>query len=208
MSAALPRYKVVVAGHQKSAKILFALGLTGRISQSEKEGGPTIGSGFVSTWVEIADGRSVDLEIWDMSSQEKYVSIAPVFLHDASVVLLCFCRHLPETVQALKDVWIKCAHEHAPDAVTILVAVPASSQVDQAEASEHVAMSDSEIEALAQELGASKWASLMPDSPDQAKDLARTIAETCVSRYGFPQPSAEAKEPSSEAGSKGACNVA
>ena len=209
---AVPQYKVLVVGHEKSAKNLFSLAVSGRAGD-KSEGAPTIGSTFFRQDVAMADQKHVCLEIWDTASQERYASLAPIYFRGAHVILLCFCTYAPETIQALKDVWIKSVRENAPNVVTMLVAVATGSHMDQAEVTEmeargHGVMTDSEIAALAQELGVSKWASVMLDSPDQVKDVIRTVAEACVSRYGYLQPSTEEKEPSSEPGNKSTCNIA
>ena len=93
-----------------------------------------------------------------------------------------------------------------PDALAILVAMRATSHMVQEDVVEMEArgygiMTDSEIEALAQELGVSKWFSVEEETRSGASDLLSFIAESCLSRYGIiPSGSSEDK--------KKGCNVA
>ena len=194
-ASATATYKVVVMGHHDSGKtkLVSSFEDDGDARRESPEAAPC-----VCTTAEV-DGRKVHLDFADLSSNPEYAGIAPTHLRGARAVLLCFSRSATESIQELKEVWFPLVHEHDPDLLVILVAITASSSVEP-QAPGYVM--DSQVAALAQELGVSKWASVALGSPNEIKGLAMTIAEVCVATP------ATKEEAVGESSKKSTCNVA
>ena len=94
-------YKVVLVGHKKSAKT-SALVAFQNLSCDEEVRMP---STFVCYTTQVLD-KNVYLNIWDTAGQERFLALTRMYFHGAHVVLLCFCTYAPETIQALKEVWL------------------------------------------------------------------------------------------------------
>ena len=192
-------YKVVLVGHKKSAKRSAIIALEGPDNEQV-----TVGVSCTRYTLQVRD-KNVQLHFWDTAGGKRYLSLIGVYLRESHVVLLCFSTYAPETIQALKD-WVPSVREEVPDALAVLVAICSSSHMDQEEVVEMEArgygiMTDSEIEALAQELGLSKWFSVDAETKAGAPELLSFIGESCLSRYGIIPPG------SSQDKKKG-CNVA
>ena len=175
----------MLVGHKKSAKTAAIVAFQNRPSDEEV----TINSAFVCYTVQVCD-KNVLLNLCNTAGQEQFPSLDGIYLRGAHVVLLCFCTYAPETIQALKELWLQTVRMVAPDALAILVAIRATSHMAQEDVAEMEArgygiMTDSEIEALAQELGVSTWWSIEEETRAGATDLLSFIAESCLSRYGI-----------------------
>ena len=175
----------MLVGHKKSAKTAAIVAFQNRPSDEEV----TINSAFVCYTVQVCD-KNVLLNLCNTAGQEQFPSLDGIYLRGAHVVLLCFCTYAPETIQALKELWLQTVRMVAPDALAILVAIRATSHMAQEDVVEMEArgygiMTDSEIEALAQELGVSTWWSIEEETRAGATDLLSFIAESCLSRYGI-----------------------
>lgn len=82
--------KVVLVGNVHVGKTSLIERL--RLNQFSYHSTSTIGAAFISHKVEFPDGESVNLNIWDTSGQDRYISIMPMYLRQATCVLLCFDR--------------------------------------------------------------------------------------------------------------------
>ena len=186
-------YKVVLVGHKKSAKTSAIIALQGLDNEQV-----TVSPAFSIYTLQVRD-KNVQLHFWDTSGMEGFLSLIGLYFRGSHVVLLCFSTYAPETIQALKD-WVPMVRMHVPDALAVLVAICSSSHMDQEEAVEMEArgygiMTDSEIEALAQELGLSTWFSVDAETKAGAPELLSFIGESCLSRYGIiPPASSEDKK--------------
>ena len=186
-------YKVVLVGHKKSAKTSAIIALEGPDNEQV-----TVGVSYTIYTLQVCD-KNVELQFWDTPGGKRFLPLIRQYIRGSHVVLLCFSTYAPETIQALED-WVRRVREEVPDALAVLVAICSSSHMDQEEAVEMEArgygiMTDSEIEALAQELGLSKWFSVDAETKAGAPELLSCIGESCLSRYGIiPLASSEDKK--------------
>ncbi|KAJ2158351.1 GTP-binding protein Rho1 [Coemansia sp. RSA 552] len=80
---------------------------------------PTIFEEWVSE-VTI-DGRLVELALWDTAGQEDYDNVRFPCYNGANIVLICFSVDSPDSLENVREKWIKEVNEHAPNVPTLLV---------------------------------------------------------------------------------------
>lgn len=78
-----------------------------------KEGFPTVGSGLLSKTVEIED-YVVTMNIWDTSGSERFRSLVPIYIKNASIALVVFDVASRKSFQEI-DTWLEFAEEHGSD---------------------------------------------------------------------------------------------
>lgn len=70
---------------------------------------PTIGIDFKVGIVYHQDTR-IKLQIWDTAGQERFRTIISAYYRNVNGVMLCFCRHNPQSFYCLQK-WIDDAHK-------------------------------------------------------------------------------------------------
>lgn len=80
--------KILVIGDAGVGKSNIMIRYTKNRFDSSKE--PTIGTDFFSKVVDVGEGRSAKLQIWDTAGQEKYRAIASTYYKGASGVLIVY----------------------------------------------------------------------------------------------------------------------
>ena len=81
---------------------------------------PTVFENYV-TDVE-ADGKEVELHLWDTAGQDDYNKLRPLAYPDADVILLCFCSETPESLDRVKTEWIPEVRHFCPKVPVLLIA--------------------------------------------------------------------------------------
>lgn len=67
------------------------------------------------------DGKTIDLTLWDTAGQEAYDQIRPLAYNNANVALICYAVDTPESLQHVKDIWIKEINHYCPKTPIILI---------------------------------------------------------------------------------------
>jgi GTPase SAR1 family protein len=95
--APVPDHKVVFLGNGGIGKTCLRQRM---VSDEYLDTSPTLAPGALQQRVDLPDGRTVMLGLWDTAGQEKYLSLTTMFLRDAEIAVL---SHTPFTVKADDD---------------------------------------------------------------------------------------------------------
>ena len=78
---------------------------------------PTVAPAFCSANIELASGKTIDLQIWDTAGQEQFQSISQMFYRDSQVAFVCFDASDPDIIEQ----WVERVRTHVQDCAIVLV---------------------------------------------------------------------------------------
>ncbi|KIL54897.1 hypothetical protein M378DRAFT_58494, partial [Amanita muscaria Koide BX008] len=80
---------------------------------------PTVFENYVAD-VEV-DGKHVELALWDTSGNESYDRLRPLSYPDSHVILICFAIDSPDSLDNIREKWIKEVRHFCPNLPFLLV---------------------------------------------------------------------------------------
>lgn len=80
---------------------------------------PTVFENYVTDC--RVDGKNVQLALWDTAGQEDYERLRPLAYSKAHVILIGFSIDMPDSLENVKNKWVKEALDRCPDVPIILV---------------------------------------------------------------------------------------
>lgn len=93
--------------------------------------GPTVGAAEYSrTYYLNQSSRNLNLEIWDVSGQDKFRALTNMYYRDADGAILTFDVTDKQSFENLKTMWIKDVEEKAPENIVIAIVGNKSDRVD------------------------------------------------------------------------------
>ncbi|VWU48603.1 ras-related protein Rab-5B, putative [Hepatocystis sp. ex Piliocolobus tephrosceles] len=112
------KVKIVLLGDSGVGKSSIALFLChGRFSDKHQV---TIGAAFLHHTIQLKNGESMKLHIWDTGGQEKFRSLAPLYYRDAYGAIVVYDSNNVETFNSLKY-WINEIKSKGPRNCYIMV---------------------------------------------------------------------------------------
>jgi len=84
----VPEFKVVVLGEKGVGKTCLVLRyIEGYFSYNQQS---TIGAFFMTKRMQLSNGQSCKMQIWDTAGHERYRAMAPMYYRNASAAIVCF----------------------------------------------------------------------------------------------------------------------
>ncbi len=82
--------------------------------------GPTVGAAeYVKQIYLNQSSRNLNLEIWDVSGQDKFRSLTNMYFRDADGAILVYDVTDKDTFDNLKNMWIKDIQDKAPENIQL-----------------------------------------------------------------------------------------
>eukprot|EP00347_Sterkiella_histriomuscorum_P016517 403352881 len=92
---------------------------------------PTVGAAEHSRTIYLnQSSRNLNLELWDVSGQDKFRALTNMYYRDADGAILVFDVTDKESFENLKQAWIKDIEEKAPENIQIAIVGNKSDRVD------------------------------------------------------------------------------
>lgn len=83
---------------------------------------PTIVDNFIKV-VELGDGKSVSLALWDTAGQDDYDTIRPLSYRGTDLVLICYTIENKNSLEKLESKWLNEIKNYCPNVKFFLVAL-------------------------------------------------------------------------------------
>ncbi|KAG2228120.1 hypothetical protein INT45_009166 [Circinella minor] len=117
----LIRKKIVVVGDGATGKTsLLIVYQKGKFPEHYL---PTVFENYI-TRLDLQNGKSVELALWDTAGQEDYDRLRPLSYFETDVVLICFAVDNPISFQNVRDKWLpEVKHYCGGDVQRVLVAL-------------------------------------------------------------------------------------
>lgn len=113
------KVKIVLLGNSGVGKSSIALCLChGRFSEHHQV---TVGAAFFNHTIELKNGVSINLNIWDTGGQERFRSIAPLYYRDALGAIIVYDSNNAESFDSLRY-WINEIKSKGARSCCIIVA--------------------------------------------------------------------------------------
>ena len=97
--------KVVLIGNSGVGKTCISQRYISNSYSSQE--GSTVGASYFQKKLDLKNGKTIQLDIWDTAGQEKYRSMGRMFYKDAYIVLLIYDITDKQSFKDIKNVWIE-----------------------------------------------------------------------------------------------------
>ncbi|CAO3637464.1 unnamed protein product [Cunninghamella blakesleeana] len=99
----IPRKKLVVVGDGHCGKTsLLVVYQRGEFPERYV---PTVFENYIAN-VQLENGRTVELALWDTAGQEEYDRLRPLSYPETNVILICFAIDQPTSFANVQDRWL------------------------------------------------------------------------------------------------------
>ncbi|KAI9491418.1 small GTPase superfamily [Zychaea mexicana] len=115
------RKKIVIVGDGSTGKTsLLIVYQKGKFPEHYL---PTVFENYI-TRLDLQNGKSVELALWDTAGQEDYDRLRPLSYFETNVVLVCFAVDNPISFQNVRDKWLpEVKHYCGRDVALVLTAL-------------------------------------------------------------------------------------
>ncbi|KAI8073993.1 GTP-binding protein rho1 [Gongronella butleri] len=152
----IPRRKLVVVGDGHCGKTsLLVVYQKGTFPEKYV---PTVFENYIAT-VQLENGRTVELALWDTAGQEEYDRLRPLSYPETNVILICFAIDQPTSFANVQDRWLPEVTHFCQDVPKLLIGTKSdlrddAALISQLNAMGHQLITYEEGERLGREIGA------------------------------------------------------